>query len=591
MSLSGPGQVMEDLLAKLNEIPIDQLDLQSILKEGSELSAGDEFWMKLATIAVKRRDLDVTLFCVTKMKMARTARDARRLLISSKTQDEALASLSINLGLINEAIIIIKESGDDEALCRMYQEMNKWEEAIETASQMNLPTVYYNYAKKLESDGNFTKAIKYYELSNTHTFEVPRMLYTMDSNNSSLRAYCNREQTDESDANSSTANGNSQIQLYKWWAQFCESIGEMEDAAAGYTKAQDYYNLVRLLCFIGQREKAQSLVESLMNQTFESNSRERRNADAALLFLGKELESSNPSESIAYFLACGAIKHALKTCKNAGMVNEIVKIIVTYGSKEDAKALISKYLKGEETSEISAASMIRLYHKCGLTSKAIRKAIESRNWSQLREIIAEEAEKPSNEQGSINESVIEDALSALRNDSEIVDIVIDLILLAKNSQEFLLENLIQEYNIQVDETLIDRVEKLTSSKGSNEKLISSLADLSLKQGKYFIAAKLFNSTGDRMNSIKALIRSGDTDKVIKYANIARNKGVYKIAANYLQTVDHPNRQLVANFYKKASANEELVRYQTHISSSGGHKETLATLGRGKGSIDLTLDGI
>lgn len=578
---------MDALLAKLGEKSVDELDLQSLLKQGSELSAKEDFWMQLSTIAIKKRDLDVVLFCVTKMKMARAARDARRLLVSSKTHHEALASLSMNLGMVDEAIVIIKESGDEEALCRVYQEMNNWTEAIETAGRMNLQTVYYNYAKKLEADGNFTQAIKYYELSNTHTFEVPRMLYTMDTNNTSLRAYCNKDLPKESDSNCSV---NSQIQLYKWWAQFCESIGEMDEAAAGYTRAQDYYNLVRLLCFTGQREKAQSLVESLMSQNLETNSPERRNLDAALLFLGKQLEGTNPSDSIAYFLACGAIKHALKTCKNAAMVNEMVKIIVTYGSKEDAKGLIAKYLRGEEANEISAASMIRLYHKCGLTSKAVRKAIESRNWGQLREIIAEEAEKTSGEQGSISESAIQDALEALRNDSEIVDIVIDLILMAKNSQEFLLENIIQEYNIQVDETLIDRVEKLTASRGSNEKLISSLADLSLKQGKYFIAAKLFNSTGDRINSIKALIRSGDTDKVIKYANIARNKGVYKMAANYLQTVDFTDRQLVASFYKKASASEELARYQGS-SSSVGQKETLASLGRGKGSIDLTLDGI
>lgn len=549
---------MDVLLAKLKETPLNELDLQKFLKEGSELSANNDYWTELAKIAIKKRDFDVTLFCITKMKMARAARDARNLLTTSKTQDEALACLSINLGLVDEAVIIIKESGDDEALCRIYQEMNNWSEALETSNQMNLPTVYYCYAKKLELDGKFSQAIKYYELSNTHTFEVPRMLYNMDSNNTSLRAYCNKELNENNDS----TNINSQIQLYKWWAQFCESIGEMEEAASAYTKANDYYNLVRLLSFTDQIEKARTFVESLMNQSFEANSRERRSLDAALLFLGKEQESTNPSVSVAYFLACGAIKHALKACKNAGMINEMVKIIVTYGSKDDAKALINKYLRNEETSEISATSMIRLFHKCGATNKAIKKAIESRNWTQLREIIAEEAENSTkSDERIITESVIEDALSALRNDSEIVDIVIDLILLSKNSKEFLLENIIEEYNVQVDDSLIDRVEKLTSSRGSNDKLISSLADLSLKQGKYLIAAKLFNSTGDRMNSIKALIRSGDTEKVIKYANIARNKGVYKITANYLQTVDYYDRQLVANFYKKASANDELKRYQ------------------------------
>lgn len=543
---------------------IREADLQSLLREGKEKSANDEFWMKLAKQAIKQRDFEVSLYCVTKMKMARVARDARRKLDKSKTPSDALAIISINLGDIDEAEKILKESNDHEALCRLYQDLGKWTEAIETASQMNLPTVYYNYAKQLESEGKFSEAIKYYELSNTHAFEVPRMLYSVSGNNASLAAYCNR---DINDAEESSSKIQSQLQLYKWWAQYSESIKDMEEAIKAYMKAKDYYNLIRLLCATGQIERGKEMIEQLMNQNLPTSSHERRNLDAALLFLAKQQESNggNASEAVAYYLACGAIKHALRACKNASMVNEMVKIIVTYGSKEDAKSLIGKYLNRDEANEISSSSLIKLYYKCGSTNKAIRKSIESRNWTQLREIVTEEAEKTAKgESPSINESVIEDALEALRSDSEIVDIVIDLILLCKSSKEYLLDNIIQEYNVQVDDALIERVEALTTSRGSSDTLTQLLADLSLKQGRYLIAAKMFNSIGDRINSVKALIRSGDTEKVIKYAMIARNKSVYKITANYLQTVDYHDEQLVSSLYKKASASEELTRYQKKL---------------------------
>lgn len=49
--------------------------------------------------------------------------------------------------------------------------------------------------------------------------------------------------------------------IRKWWAEYLESMGEWEQAMQCYETAQDYYSLVRILCFNGQLDRASEIVE------------------------------------------------------------------------------------------------------------------------------------------------------------------------------------------------------------------------------------------------------------------------------------------------------------------------------------------
>ena len=61
--------------------------------------------------------------------------------------------------------------------------------------------------------------------------------------------------------------------------------------------------------------------------------------------------------------------------------------------------------------------------------------------------------------------------------------------------------------------------------------------------------------------MKCLLKSGDTKKVLYYAGVSRNREIYVLAANYLQTLDwHSDPEIVKNivaFYTKAKALEQL----------------------------------
>ena len=64
--------------------------------------------------------------------------------------------------------------------------------------------------------------------------------------------------------------------------------------------------------------------------------------------------------------------------------------------------------------------------------------------------------------------------------------------------------------------------------------------------------------------MKALLKSGDTDKIIFLAGVSREKEVYVMAANYLQALDwRSNSQLlntIIQFYSKAKAHSALSNF-------------------------------
>lgn len=64
--------------------------------------------------------------------------------------------------------------------------------------------------------------------------------------------------------------------------------------------------------------------------------------------------------------------------------------------------------------------------------------------------------------------------------------------------------------------------------------------------------------------MKALLKSGDTEKVVFFAGVSRQKDIYIMAANYLQSLDwRKNPEIMKNiisFYTKGRAMESLAGF-------------------------------
>ncbi len=64
--------------------------------------------------------------------------------------------------------------------------------------------------------------------------------------------------------------------------------------------------------------------------------------------------------------------------------------------------------------------------------------------------------------------------------------------------------------------------------------------------------------------MKALLKSGDTERIIFFAGVSRQKEIYVLAANYLQTLDwrsdHNILKHIITFYTKGKALEPLAGF-------------------------------
>ena len=64
--------------------------------------------------------------------------------------------------------------------------------------------------------------------------------------------------------------------------------------------------------------------------------------------------------------------------------------------------------------------------------------------------------------------------------------------------------------------------------------------------------------------MKTLLKSGDTDKIVFFANVSRQREIYVMAANYLQSLDwRGNPDIMKNiigFYTKGRSLESLANF-------------------------------
>ena len=102
------------------------------------------------------------------------------------------------------------------------------------------------------------------------------------------------------------------------------------------------------------------------------------------------------------------------------------------------------------------------------------------------------------------------------------------------------------------------------------RLLMDIADICEKQGSFHLATKKYTQAGDKNLAMRSLLKSGDTEKIIFFANVSRSKEIYVLAANYLQGLNWSEEpDLVKNiisFYSKAKAYDQLSNFFEACSS-------------------------
>ncbi|KAK2820255.1 hypothetical protein Q5P01_023214 [Channa striata] len=478
----------------------------------------------MARMCVKTRRLDVARVCLGNMGNARAAKALKE--AEAEPEPEAqVAMLAVQLGMLEDAEKLYRSCQRFDLLNSFYQASGQWQQALETAEvhdRIHLRTTYYSYAKYLESMGDKTLAIEYYEKSDTHRVEVPRML---QDDTSSLKLYVNKMK----DKN-----------IYKWWAQYLESQSDMDSALHFYQCAQDYLSLVRVHCYMGNIQKASEIANDTGDR-------------AASYHLARHYEGHEDiKQAVHFYTRAQAYNNAIRLCKENGLDDQLMNLALLSNPEDMMEAACYYEGKGSHMDRAVA-----LYHKAGYFSKALELAFATQQFSALQ-LIAEDLDENS-----------DPALLARCSDFFIThsqyEKAVELLVAAKKHHQAL--ELCVTQNLTITEELAERM-TVNDSKNLpddvRKELLERIADCCMRQGNYHLATKKYTQAGNKLKAMRALLKSGDTEKIVFFANVSRQKELFIMAANYLQSLDwRKNPEIlktIIGFYTKGRAPDLLAGF-------------------------------
>ncbi|XP_075420628.1 intraflagellar transport protein 140 homolog isoform X2 [Tenrec ecaudatus] len=528
-----------------------------------KLIKSEAVWENMARMCVKTQRLDVARVCLGNMGHARGARALRE--AEQEPELEArVAALAVQLGMLEDAEQLYKQCRRYDLLSKLYQASGQWQKAMEVAERhdrIHLRTTYYNYAKHLEASSEHSLAVSYYEKSDTHRFEVPRMLA---EDLHSLELYINRMRDK---------------MLWRWWAQYLESQAEMEAALRYYELAQDYFSLVRIHCFQGNTQKAAEIASETGNW-------------AASYHVARQYETQEEvRQAVHFYTRAQAFNNAIRLCKENGLDDQLMNLALLSSPKEMMEVARFYEEKGEQMDRA-----VMLYHKAGYFSKALELAFATQQFVALQ-LIAEDLDEKSDPE-------LLARCSDFFTEHSQYEKAVELLLAAKKYHEAL--QLCLEHNMTITEEM---AEKMTVAKDSPElseaarrELLEQVANCCMRQGSYHLATKKYTQAGNKVKAMRALLKSGDTERIVFFAGVSRQKELYVMAANYLQSLDWRKEpeimkniisfytkgralDLLAGFYD-ACAQVEIDEYQNYDKAHGALTEAYKCLSKAKAKNPL-----
>ncbi|KAG8506365.1 Intraflagellar transport protein 140, partial [Galemys pyrenaicus] len=574
-----------------------------------KLIKSEAVWGSMARMCVKTQRLDVARVCLGNMAHARGARALRQ--AEQEPELEArVAMLAIQLGMLEDAERLYRQCGRHDLLNKLLQAGGQWPRALELAERrdrVHLRATHYSYARHLEASGERGLALGHYEKSDTHRFEVPRML---SEDLQSLELYVDKMKDKcapaprgrlargpqglgargggEGEA-SGPARGAGGAEpalrarlprsLWRWWAQYLESQAEMAAALRYYELAQDHFSLVRICCFQDNVQKAAEIANETGNW-------------AASYHLARQYESQGDvRQAVHFYTRAQAFNNAIRLCKENGLDDQLMNLALLSSPEDMLEAARYYEERGEQMDRA-----VTLYHKAGHFSKALELAFATQQFAALQ-LVAGDLDERS-----------DPALLARCSDFFLEhgqhEKAVELLLAARKYQEAL--QLCLDQNMTLTEEM---AEKMTVSQGSQDlgeearrELLEQVAGCLMRQGSYHLATKKYMQAGDKVQAMRALLKSGDTEKIVFFAGVSRQKELYVMAANYLQSLDWRREpaimksiigfytkgralDLLASFYD-ACAQVEIDEYQNYDKAHGALTEAHKCLAKAKAESPL-----
>ena len=577
-------------------------------------------WRNLAKLCVVTRRLDVAEVCLANMEdgvAARALREAK----AEPEADARIGLLAVSLGMMEEAEALFKKAKRPDLTTRLYLAANRWDDAqahTEANDHIRIFSVAYQRAQFIEQNGlGLEQAIAQYERAQCGGSDVPRLLmqlnmmddlkervaiakhrltelnqkegFRIDAPSGAHRpvaapaagGLASFTNTSNETPESINANRNAR-DLLIWWAQFLESSADVAGALQYYEVARDAFNVVRILCVMTppQIDRAAQIVNNPLN---------REHAGAAY-FIGRHYEENgNARSALQYLTRAGATRRAVRLAKTQELYGDAVSIALQ--SSDKALALeCARYF--EERSMFDRAA--QLYERGGDMQRAIDVCIKGGLFEQLHQISE-----------SLDSEADPDTFIAMAEhfiSSKHYAKAASMLVFAKAFNEAL--QLCTDKDVPLTEEMAETMTLPKSDDPEDEAyrlgLLKRLATIAKDQGSFHLACKKYTQAGDRVRALKMLLKAGDTDKVIFFANHSRQADIYTLAANYLQSQQWQSDtnifKTIVSFYSKAKAYESLALFydsvaQVQIDENREYDKALAAMNEGLKVLDKAGDSI
>lgn len=492
-------------------------------------------WNMLANTCIQIGRSDLVGLCLGKTGDAGSALFCQQ----AKTNDEVAFNAAIVLKNNDNAWKLAVDSERYDLLVDLCMSLGDWNNALincQKGNRLRLPLVRYLNARSEEIRGNFETALKEYELSGMLDTELPRMAIAFDNLKGFIKYVEERPIKDVSQ------------KLLRWIGNFLEAHGNIHDALRFYEFAGSFQDKIRLYCITGQWDEARKIIKT------------NRVKPSVLCFFARFLilkldylrkNDGDKSEMdklqqeiIELFRRARQFSQAMEFAMKNDLVNEILSASFSC----PVSTIIKAALWFEEKRMIKEA--IIMYSRAGRVNRALGLCFSKNQYDALDEI--------SSQLSVITDPELLITCGRFFLDSQRWSKAAECYALARRFD--LVEKIINEHNVKLSTDVINELSK----SDCDSQLLSQFASLCEKQNEFSVAATIYIKIKDLISAVKCLARAGDTQKVIKFAKLAKTREIYVIAANYLQTLDIHNNQsifdLVVDMYNKANVPEKLARF-------------------------------
>lgn len=516
-------------------------------------------WRSLAQTCAQMRRIDLADLCFGKME------DGGSAIILQKAHDDQTAQniiVDTQLGMINEAKTIAKENRRFDLLSKIHRSVGENNDALSittSGDRIHMKALSYQNARSAEIAGNIDQAIKLYESSGTLQYELPRIAI-QQNDLPLLFNYITERTPAEISPN-----------LWLWLGRFYEAHQQIDAALQYYGYARATSESVRLLCCVGRWDEAHAIVKK-------SNKRSTTCSYARLLidkidYLRKESKPTTDDDN-------NTTSNSRSKNKNKGddkndeeivrLQHEVIELFRSARQFAQAMDIALKYEMVDDVLALSfsapsplvcraaqwfeerreAKNAILLYSRSGRLNRALALCFAMKQYDALDEI-----------SDSLNSKTDPQVLIRCGRyfvESERWSKAAQCLAFARQFDEAI--EICNKHSVKLQPNVIQELSTIQA----DPKVLQRFASLCEQQGEFSIAASLYVKLKDHLASMKALIRSGDTTKVIKFANLIKKRETYILAANYLATLNPREGQQafdsIVALYTKAKAPDKLSRF-------------------------------